>query len=252
MSFAYYLLSRQDDKAKSLITKYNINNIIGRKFPLGYASFYGNWEMFQYLLGVGADITEYIPYLCSTDCTMSLLYSDANWMAQCSLRFIKKLLTSNVIKIDHIDGCSNTLLLYAAIYGSTKIVRYLVEKCAANIYYKNERNMNALEFAVRYGHYNIVVFLLKKGLTCRKEVISHIRLCNKNMCQTIKSISSISHLFAPKYRQKYKQLKKIEELFEYDRGLRKFRTDYHYRRLKKIGYFSVIPGDITKLIVNYI
>jgi hypothetical protein len=257
---AYYIRTNQNESVKGVITRKNINSYYTKFHPLYYASLYGNREIFSYFLDIGGDLYNCCPTLVSDNCDIYYSVAIDSVLHVASLNIIKNLLDVNVISIDHRYDYDNmnTILLIAASSGRINTVKYLVEKCNANISYENVMGLSALDLAAINGYHNIVVYLIKKGLTCKLRVLNHIKQCSNilSSCETIESSCSF-HINVPikfhRYKsKKFRALWKTYDLLYFHNTFRRDYLDHKYRTLKKIGYLSIIPGDITRLIVNYI
>lgn len=251
---AYYIYTNQDELVKTLVTRDTVNRLFTNQMPLYYAALYGKWNIFCYFLDIGADINECRPTLITEDCDMYSCRSGFI-LDVCGMSMIRNLLDKNIIDVNYKgDSCMNTPLLIAASNGSIKIVRYLVDRGDTNIFYNNDQNLNALELAAINGHYNVVIYLLKRGLVYDERIIGHLLKCENDWCETIDNIqigiNDPIKICRHKY-QKYRALTKVYYLLRHNT----FRLDYldhKYRTLKKIGYLSQFPRDVLKLIVNFV
>jgi ankyrin repeat protein len=122
------------------------------------------YNTFKYLLELGADVTIHDHY----DGTSAII--EACKMENDNADYVKLLLQhgANINDIEvgkRREGNStrDSPLIAACRKGKTELVKLLVES-GADLNYKNEYNQSALSYASKMSHYNIIIYLLKKGV----------------------------------------------------------------------------------------
>jgi ankyrin repeat protein len=121
--------------------------------PLLYALDFGQFELAQNLLGLGAD-----PNLSDLRGTTALTISVVGG----SLELVESLLESGANPNQNVDLIETTVLMIATLEGQLPIVQTLI-KAGANPNHQNQEGMTALMLAADMGEQQVVEYLTQNG-----------------------------------------------------------------------------------------
>lgn len=91
---------------------------------------------------------------------------------------------------------TSNLLLLASISGSLSIIKHLIQKANFDIYILNSTNRrNALSYAIQYGNFKIIRFLIENSLELEKKFFDPHLYDNSQSCSFFSSSSSKTKMY---------------------------------------------------------